>query len=477
MKQRVLACLGSVADLSVGPQVAASPEWRTTRWRSFAWELLAAPDLIQVVCARIRTFRYENGQRVERPYSPGRINLTQVAIRRMLHYCVLVGLVSPDQVRLACDEIPRAPSKRRTGTYLTPRQVASLVTEHAPGSHPVTVARDAAIVMLLAGTGMRRHELVALTFDRLDLKHRKVDMVVTKGGVPRVAYLKPEVVDALQRWIKLGRPKRQGPVFVPLTKSGRVTAERPLSAHQVWKILKARGCLAKVPARLSPHDLRHYAICQMIDAGVDLPTVKDAIGHRRIETTVGYDNRPTSRVRKAVNTIGGQPGAARGSADDRGRQRRVEKTSLRGSRRGGASERGAPGEPASTTTLRGGTRSQRVGRRAQAHHSSYLSVWRPTTPSRPPLACWQSTGTSLWTRHGVSWGRPSTRPATSRWPAAGLSSVSTPLSTCRRTRALAALWEGLTAAEVPYPGTDPILRYRSRTLLASHERRHHVQSP
>lgn len=316
--QRVmLACLRSVADLTVGPEAASSPEWRSARWRSFSWELLAAPDVVQLVCAEIRKARYEGGQRVERPYSPGRINLTQVAIRRILHYCVLVGLVSADHVRLACEEIPKAPPKGRAGTYLTPRQVASLVTAHSPGSHPVTVARDVAIVMLLAGTGMRRHELVSLTFDDLDLEHREVKLVVTKGGVPRVAYLKPEVVDALRRWIKLGRPAKEGPLFVPLTRAGRVAAERPLSAHQVWKMLKARGRLAKVPARLGPHDLRHYAICQMIDNGIDLATVKDAVGHRRIETTVGYDNRPTNRQRKAIGTIalpGGRVPAVRGAA-------------------------------------------------------------------------------------------------------------------------------------------------------------------
>lgn len=104
-------------------------------------------------------------------------------------------------------------------------------------------------------------------------------------------------------WIDGWRRDKEGPVFVPLTRSGRVAAERPLSAHQLWKIVRRRCAQSGLAPGVTTHDFRRYAVGQMLDRGVDLSTVARAIGHKRVETTIGYDRRPVERIRDAVELI------------------------------------------------------------------------------------------------------------------------------------------------------------------------------
>lgn len=221
----------------------------------------------------------------------------------MLRCCVKVGLMSASQAKEAAEEIPPVEAGQKAGTYLSPADVAAVVAVCWKDPNAAAGARDAAMLMMLAGTGMRREELVALTFAELDLADGKMNLVITKGGKPRVTFLSAPVRVTLERWITIWRPSKEGPLFVPLTRGGRIAGERPLSAHQLWKMVKRRCAQAGLPATITPHDFRRYAVGQMLDHGIDLAIIKRAMGHKRIETTMGYDTRPTEQIRTAVEVI------------------------------------------------------------------------------------------------------------------------------------------------------------------------------
>jgi len=94
---------------------------------------------------------------------------------------------------------------------------------------------------------------------------------------------------------------RKGPLFVPISKRGRLLARRLTDKAVTW-ILQVRATAAGVAA-FSPHDLRRTFISTLLDAGVDLATVADMAGHANIATTAKYDRRGEVAQRKAAGLL------------------------------------------------------------------------------------------------------------------------------------------------------------------------------
>ena len=89
-----------------------------------------------------------------------------------------------------------------------------------------------------------------------------------------------------------------GPLFVPISKRGRLLARRLTDKAVTW-ILSVRAADAGMAAS-SPHDLRRTFISTLLDAGDDLATVADLAGHANIATTAKYDRRGEAPKRKAA---------------------------------------------------------------------------------------------------------------------------------------------------------------------------------
>lgn len=129
------------------------------------------------------------------------------------------------------------------------------------------------LVTLAMCTGARLGELQSLRWEGIDLKKRTATLAMTKNGDPRVLVFPAPAITALM----LHR-KAEGLVF------GRADGEKPMCFRKHWNAaLKVAGVKA---FRL--HDLRHDAASQLINAGVDLYTVGQILGHRSQQSTARY---------------------------------------------------------------------------------------------------------------------------------------------------------------------------------------------
>jgi site-specific recombinase XerD len=157
--------------------------------------------------------------------------------------------------------------------------------------------RDAGMLAVLYGGGLRRSELVGL--DLKDYNTETGELVVKngKGSKDRVVYAENGAFDALTVWLKV-RGLDDGPLFVPMKKSGQMTFRR-MSAQNVRCILQRRAKAAHV-GHCSPHDMRRTFISDLLDAGADISAIQKLAGHSNPSTTSRYDRRGERAKRKAA---------------------------------------------------------------------------------------------------------------------------------------------------------------------------------
>ena len=202
------------------------------------------------------------------------------AVKGLHRFLVIEGMWSVDPTILI--DAPRRPDPFPKA--LTVDEAIRLV--ETPDSQTRPGRRDAALLEFLYGTGARVSETVGLDLNELDLAD-KVVIVTGKGSKQRLVPLGSKAVAAIEEWLpdRLDLAKRGGsgdPVFLNL-RGGR------LSRQGAFDIVKKHARGANIdPAKVSPHVLRHSAATHMVEAGADLRTVQEMLGHATISTTQVY---------------------------------------------------------------------------------------------------------------------------------------------------------------------------------------------
>src|SRR5262249_36817245 len=154
---------------------------------------------------------------------------------------------------------------------------------------------------LLYGCGLRVGELTGLTVERLDLVARHL-WVLGKGAKERLVPLGPPAHDALLAYLSV-RPKLRHP------KTGAQDSERVflgrygtrLTPRQVQNIVRSYGLSAAGRGDLHPHAFRHSFATHMLDAGADLRTIQELLGHTSLSTTQRYTHVSVDRLMEAYD--------------------------------------------------------------------------------------------------------------------------------------------------------------------------------
>jgi integrase len=209
-------------------------------------------------------------------------------LRRSLADALRNGLVSRNVAALA--EPPRMSKPERT--ILTAVQVRRLIDGTRDD-------RLHALWTLAVTTGMREAEMLALTWDSVDLEAATVTVTATLHRVDgewktrdpkteksrRTIPLTPVAIDAL-RAHRIRQLEEQGKAGV-MGKAGLVFATskgQPLHGSNLSKLLYANLDRLGLP-RVTVHDLRHSAATVLFAAGVPLPVISDILGHSTIRVT------------------------------------------------------------------------------------------------------------------------------------------------------------------------------------------------
>ena len=175
---------------------------------------------------------------------------------------------------------------------------------HDQAADPWLEARDAAIVELLYGCGLRVGELVGLDAAASTTARGWVDMqageahVLGKGSKRRSVPVGGKALHALQAWLAMRNipPRSAGQ---PALFTGRHGTR--LSAQSVWQRLKQRSLRAGLATPVHPHMLRHSFASHLLQSSGDLRAVQELLGHANISTTQVYTRLDFQHLAKAYD--------------------------------------------------------------------------------------------------------------------------------------------------------------------------------
>jgi len=228
-------------------------------------------------------------------YEPATVNRVLCALRRVLKEALRLELISPVDYARAVDITSVKASKELRGRALSQDEIDSLMKVCFSDRTPAGF-RDAALIAILRGAGLRRAEVV-----KLDLKDFKSDdgsikIRSGKGRVDRTVYLSPGATKIVNDWLEI-RTQKPGALLCQVNKSGRVVQQR-LTPQAILFILQKR-CKEVGLEHFSPHDMRRTFVSDLLTAGVDIATVQSLAGHSNPAITARYDRRGEERKRIA----------------------------------------------------------------------------------------------------------------------------------------------------------------------------------
>jgi integrase/recombinase XerC len=181
---------------------------------------------------------------------------------------------------------------------------------------PWLEARDAAIVELLYGGGLRVGELIGLDVLASAAARGWVDLpageahVLGKGAKRRTVPVGAHAVQALKRWLVLRGQAFQG--AVPDALEPAAAADLPvalfigrngtrLTAQSIWQRLRQRSLQAGLDTPVHPHMLRHSFASHLLQSSSDLRAVQELLGHASITTTQTYTRLDFQHLARAYD--------------------------------------------------------------------------------------------------------------------------------------------------------------------------------
>ncbi len=157
--------------------------------------------------------------------------------------------------------------------------------------------QDAATWLFVAfglNTAMRHSEILRVRWDQIDFKHRRINIPEAKAG-QRQQPITKGLAELLEKE-RGQRDDQEGYIFAPSRHDSKSGHRRNMSKQFARTVTRAELDTAKV----TPHIMRHTAITQLVQSGVDLPTIKSISGHKTLSVLMRYVHLVSDHIDQAV---------------------------------------------------------------------------------------------------------------------------------------------------------------------------------
>jgi integrase len=236
--------------------------------------------LVQITGARISTWKAQRlsavCQQTKEAYSAAAINRPLALLRHLLRLAHEEWEILPTVPKIKLEREPQGRLR-----WLTQEEIVSLLAACLKSRNPELHAA----VIIAINTGLRRAELLGLTWERIDLSRGVLRLEITKSGKRREVPLNGDSYRAL---VSL-EPKEAGRVF--RTRSIRTAFENAVKAAKLDDV--------------TFHSLRHTFASWAMMRGVSLKELQELLGHSSLAMTMWYAHLAPERLRTAVSRLEG----------------------------------------------------------------------------------------------------------------------------------------------------------------------------
>lgn len=213
------------------------------------------------------------------------------SIRSFFRFLARKGLIEKNPAEL----VPTPKVEKTLPPVLTVDEAQTLV-ESPLSAETRTALRDLAILEVLYSAGIRVSELTGLDMKDIDLSSGTV-RVLGKGSKERIAYLGEQAIESLKAYINKERTDAgpDAPIFLGNPGGTRV------SPRTVQRLVRKYVLLSGLDKTPTPHALRHTFATHLLDAGVDLRSIQEMLGHSKLSTTQRYTRVGMDSMMKAYD--------------------------------------------------------------------------------------------------------------------------------------------------------------------------------
>ncbi len=245
----------------------------------------------------IRNFRLYLSHSYKNPYKGDLKRQTQnyflVALRSFFKY-----LTRQKFQVMSAEMIELGKTRDRELKFLTDDQLKALFQSvDTREEHGI---RDRTILEVLFSTGLRVSEMAALNRDRVNQNSGEFS-VTGKGGKVRIVFLSKDAKDWLKKYLEK-RSDSYRPLFIrysgPKGKEELSDERLRLSVRSIERLVERYRKKAGITMRIGPHMLRHSFATDLLNAGADLRSVQEMLGHKNLSTTQIYTHVSNPRLRE-----------------------------------------------------------------------------------------------------------------------------------------------------------------------------------
>lgn len=245
-------------------------------------------------------------------YKPATTNNMLSALRGVLKECWRLGYMDASEYHRAIDFQNIRDETLPAGRELNAGELIALFAICNSDRSPAGI-RDGAILAVLR-YGLRRAEVVGLTLADYETDSGKL-LIRGKGRKERTVYLPGSANEYLINWVAVRNETNTNftetdqpdsiptndALFCPINRGGNIQY-KAMTSQSIYGMLRKRAAQAGV-RDFSPHDFRRTFAGDMLDAGADIVTVANIMGHASVNTTARYDRRPDQAKIKAAELI------------------------------------------------------------------------------------------------------------------------------------------------------------------------------
>jgi len=210
------------------------------------------------------------------------VNRKIYSLRSFYKYLLRAGKIKNNPAEM----VQTAKTEKYIPTFLSVDEMFQLLGDQ--GDNSVSGLRDHAMLELFYSSGLRLSELAGLNVTDLDFRQALVKLR-GKGKKERIVPVGQKALQAIDEYIKKTtevRKKCDDNLFKnPLFLNAR---GKRITARSIARIVDATAVKSGIGRKISPHALRHTFATHLLNAGADLRSIQEMLGHESLSTTQKY---------------------------------------------------------------------------------------------------------------------------------------------------------------------------------------------